>query len=178
MLSRWKKLTSKIIYKNPWWNYYLDSFQIPNGVKGEYHYVHTEGSSMIVPVMDDGRIVLVNQYRYLRDRESIEFPCGGVKPGHTYDEMARLELEEETGYIAQSWIMGGEFNPFNGVTDEMCRVFIARNLSYVKAKPEATEEFEIVCVAPDELEAMMARGEIWDGMTLAAWLLVRKQFLR
>jgi len=128
--------------------------------------------------MDDGKIILVNQYRYLRDRESIEFPCGGVQLGHTYDEMARLELEEETGFVAQSWKTAGEFNPFNGVTDEMCKVFIARNLSYVKAKPEATEEFEVLQVAPSELEAMIADEKIWDGMTLAAWLLVRKQFIK
>jgi ADP-ribose pyrophosphatase len=177
MLSRWKKLTSKVVQKNPWWIYNLDSFQIPNGVKGEYHYVHTEGSSMIVPVMDDGRIILVNQYRYLRDRESVELPCGGVKPGHTYDEMARMELEEETGYVAQSWNVAGEFNPFNGATDEMCRVFVARNLLYVKAKPEATEEFEILQATPEELESMIAGKKIWDGMTLAAWMLVRKQFI-
>lgn len=178
MLSHWKKLTSKIVHKNPWWDYYLDSFQIPNGVKGEYHYVHTEGSSLIVPVMDNGKIILINQYRYLRDRESIEFPCGGVKPEHTYEEMARLELEEETGYVAQSWMLAGEFNPFNGATDEMCKVFIARGLSYVKARPEATEEFEILHVAPEELETMISDEKIWDGMTLAAWLLVRKQFIK
>jgi ADP-ribose pyrophosphatase len=177
MLARWKKLTSIIVHKNPWWNYYLDSFQIPNGVKGEYHYVHTEGSSLIIPVMNDGKIVLVNQYRYLRDRESVEFPCGGVKSGHTYEEMARLELEEETGYVAQSWMIAGEFNPFNGATDEMCKVFIARGLSYVKAKPEATEEFEILRLVPEELEGMISDKRIWDGMTLAAWLLVRRQFI-
>ncbi len=127
--------------------------------------------------MDDGKIILVNQYRYLRDRESVEFPCGGVKPGHSYEEMARLELEEETGYVAQSWMIAGEFNPFNGATDEMCKVFIARGLSYVKAKPEATEEFEILRLVPEELEGMIADKKIWDGMTLAAWLLVRKQFI-
>ena len=178
MLAHWKKLTSKIVDQNPWWKHQLDSFQIPNGVKGEYHYVHTEGSSLIIPVMDDDKIILVNQYRYLRDRESIEFPCGGVQPGHTYDETARLELEEETGFVAQLWKTAGEFNPFNGATDEMCKVFIARGLSYGKAKPEATEEFEVLKVAPAELEAMIADEKIWDGMTLAAWLLVRKQFIK
>jgi ADP-ribose pyrophosphatase len=91
--------------------------------------------------------------------------------------MARLELEEETGYVAQSWMIAGEFNPFNGATDEMCKVFIARGLSYVKAKPEATEEFEILRLVPEELEGMIADKKIWDGMTLAAWLLVRKQFI-
>jgi ADP-ribose pyrophosphatase len=178
MLSRWKKLTSAIVHKNPWWTYFLDSFQIPNGVKGEYHYVHTEGSSLIVPITDNGKIILVNQYRYLKDRESIEFPCGGVKPGHAYDEMARLELEEETGYTGGAWEVAGEFNPFNGVTDEICRVFIARSLSGGKPKPEATEEFEILEVSPEELEEMISERKIWDGMTLAAWALVRKRFIR
>ncbi|MGA7161562.1 MAG: NUDIX hydrolase [Bacteroidota bacterium] len=168
-------LTSKIIFTNPWWTYKLDSFQIPDGVRGEYHYVHTEGSSLIIPVMDDGNIILVNQYRYLRDKESVEFPCGGVKPGRTYDEMARLELEEETGYIAHSWKMAGEFNPFNGATDEMCKVFIARDLKFVRAKPEATEEFELLRVPPQMLDVMIADAKIWDGMTLAAWMLVRDQ---
>ena len=53
-----------------------------------------------------------------------------------------------------------------------------RGLSYVKAKPEATEEFEVLQVAPAELEAMIADEKIWDGMTLAAWLLVRKRFIK
>ncbi len=178
MLSRWKKLSSTAVKKNPWWTYKLDAFQIPLGVKGEYHYIHTEGSSMIVPVADDGRIILVNQYRYLCDKESIEFPCGGVKTGHSYEEMARLELEEEAGYIAKSWEAGGEFNPFNGATDEICRVFIARHLLYTKPKPEKTEEFETIFVAPGDIEEMIHQKKIWDGMTLAAWMLVRKQFIK
>ena len=177
MLSRWKKLSSKIVHKNPWWTYTLDTFHIPNGVSGEYHYVHTEGSCMIVPVLDDGRIILVNQYRYLCDKESIELPCGGVKPGNTYDEMAHLELEEEVGYLAGSWSVAGEFNPFNGATDEICKVFIARELQSSQPKPDKTEEFEIVMASPEEIERMIQEKKIWDGMTLAAWMLVRTQFV-
>ena len=178
MLHRWKKLSSKIIHTNPWWTYRLDSFQIPNGVKGEYHVVHTEGSSMVIPVLDDGRIVLVNQYRYLCDRESLEFVCGGVKKGHSYERMAKLELEEEAGYTARVWEVAGEFNPFNGATDEMCRVFIARGLVHGEAKPESTEEFEIVTATPQEIETMIADKMLWDGMSLAAWMLVRKRFVK
>ncbi len=176
MLSRWKKLSSRIIDKNPWWSYTLDSFKIPDGIEGKYYYVHTEGSSMVVPVLDDGRIVLVNQYRYLCDRESVEFPCGGVKPEHRYDEMARIELEEEAGYLARSLDLVGEFNPFNGVTDEICKVFIARGLTKVQAKPESTEEFEMIMATPGEIDSMISKNVIWDGMTLAAWMLARKVF--
>ena len=171
MLRHWKKLSSKVLFTNPWWTYRVDTFKIPDGVEGEYHVVHTEGSSMVIPILDDGRIVLVNQYRYLRDRESIEFPCGGVKPEHTYEEMARLELEEEAGYRAGSWSVVGEFNPFNGATDEMCRVFVARGLVPVEARPESTEEFEILKLTVKELESLIAERKIWDGMTLAAWSL-------
>ena len=173
MLVHWKKLSSEVVHRNRWWSYILDSFQIPAGPKGEYHYIHTEGSSLVIPLLDDGRIVLVNQYRYLRDRESIEFPCGGVQTGVSYDRTARAELEEEAGYAATSWEVVGEFNPFNGATDEMCRVFLARGLSPVPPKPEATEEFEVLKVLPAEIDGMIREGRIWDGMSLAAWILAR-----
>ncbi|MCX6137045.1 MAG: NUDIX hydrolase [Ignavibacteriales bacterium] len=173
MLSRWTTLSSRILHSNPWWKYFLDSFQTGNGHVGEYHYVHTEGASMVIPITADGRIVLVNQYRYLCQRDSVELPCGGVKPEHSYEETARHELEEETGYRSGHMECVGEFNPFNGVTDEICKVFIARELALHTPKPDATEEFEILSVLPKELDAMIVRGEIWDGMTLAAWVLAR-----
>jgi ADP-ribose pyrophosphatase len=176
MLTHWKTLTSKVVLKNPWWTYKMDSFQIPNGVSGEYHYVHTEGSSMIIPVTEDGRLVLVNQYRYLCNRESIEFPCGGVKPGKTHPEMAKLELEEETGYRSDDFEFIGEFNPFNGVTNEFCSVYVARNLHPSSPMPDLTEEFEIVFKTPDEIETLIRAKQIWDGMTLAAWA-IAKNFL-
>jgi ADP-ribose pyrophosphatase len=178
MLRHWKTLTSKIVSKNPWWIYRINTFQIPDGVAGEYHYVHTEGSSMIVPVTNDGRLVLVNQYRYLCDRESIEFPCGGVKAGKTYDEMAKLELEEETGYRSDDVVRVGEFNPFNGVTNEICAIHIARNLRPTQAKPDTTEEFEVIRCNPHELDGMIQSNKIWDGMTLAAWALVKNRIAR
>jgi ADP-ribose pyrophosphatase len=173
MLSRWTTLSSRILHTNPWWKYLLDSFQTANGHVGEYHYVHTAGASMIVPIANDGRIVLVNQYRYLCQRESIELPCGGVKPEHTYEETAHHELEEETGYRSARMECIAEFNPYNGVTDEICKVFIADDLTLYEAKPDETEEFEILRLRPEEIDAMIVRGEIWDGMTLAAWVLAR-----
>ena len=85
------------------------------------------------------------------------------------------ELEEEAGFIAHDWKMAGEFNPYNGVTDELCRVFIAKNLVAVQSKPDETEEFETLTLKPDEIDARIASGAIWDGMTIAAWMKVRTQ---
>ncbi len=176
MLNRWKRLSSRVVAKNPWWTYKLDQYKIPTGYSGEYHYVHTNGASMVVPVVNDGRIILVNQYRYLCDRESIEFPCGGVKDGTSYDSTATMELEEETGYRCENIQRVGEFNPYNGVTNEICAVYVARNLIKSVAHPDATEEFEIVLCFPGQLDEMVQTGKIWDGMTLAAWALVRPGF--
>jgi ADP-ribose pyrophosphatase len=173
MLKHWKRLTSKVLIENPWWMYKLDQFQIPDGIIGEYNYVHTNGSSMVIPVTDDGKIILVNQYRYLLDKESIELPCGGVKQGKTPEEMAHIELEEETGFQSKGLIYVSSFNPFNGVTDELCNVFIAKKLLKSISKPDVTEEFEILYRTPTEVDDLIRTNVIWDGMTMAAWVLAR-----
>jgi ADP-ribose diphosphatase len=172
-LKTWKKLSESVLFKNAWWTYKRDAFELPSGKPGEYHYVHTNGSSMVLPIMEDGTILLVNQYRYLLNRESLEFPCGSVKAGFTYDETAQHELVEETGYSAKVLTRVGEFNPYNGVTIEMCRVYIARGLQYVGGTPDETEEFEIVRAAPAEIDARIGAGLIWDGMTIAAWTIAK-----
>jgi ADP-ribose pyrophosphatase len=176
-LPTWKKIRQVFELKNPWWSYRHDEVELPSGKKGEYHFVHVNGSSMVIPIMDNGRLILVNQYRYLRNRESLEFPCGSVKDDSTFDKTAQLELIEETGYEAKELKCAGEFNPYNGVTDEMCKVYIARNLSAAHAEKDETEEFEYAFLTPAEFEAKVSSGEIWDGMTLAAWALVKQRIM-
>lgn len=172
-LSRWKTLNRKELFKNPWWVYRQDTFMLPDGEVGEYFYVHTNGSSIIIPVMDDGTIILVKQYRYLCDMESLELPCGGVKAGSDYLTTAVHELEEEAGYRARDLRQVGEFNPFNGVTNEFCRVYLARGLEHVGTKPDLTEEFEHFELTPQEIDERIRSGEIWDGMTIAGWSIGR-----
>ncbi len=172
-LKPWKKLTESILFRNPWWTYRKDTFELPSGREGEYHYVHTNGSSLVVPVSEDGALLMVRQYRYLAARESLEFPCGAVKDGSTHDRTAWEELAEETGYSARQLLLVGEFNPYNGVTDELCRVYVAKELQEVGASPDETEEFELVRIRPAELETMIKDGTVWDGMTAAAWSIVR-----
>jgi len=168
-LKTWKKISETVLFRNSWWIYKKDEYELPNGKRGEYNYVHTNGASMVVPVLSDGRIVFVKQYRYLNNRESLELPCGGVKDGHTYEETAKHELEEEAGFAAQNMLRVGEFNPYNGITDELCRVFIARELTGIPPMPDETEEFEIMFLAPEEVDARITDGTIWDGMTIASW---------
>ncbi len=170
-LGVWKKRAEETLFRNPWWTYKRDAVTLPSGGEGVYHYVQTPGSVMLVPVRADGLLVLVRQYRYLNRRESIEFPAGGIKAGQSPEEAARAELREEAGLEADRLEEIGQFNPFNGVTDELCRVSLATGLHEVGAAPDTTEEFEIVQWSEDRIRRAIAEGSIWDGMTLAAWSL-------
>jgi len=132
---------------------------------------------MVIPITEEGKIILVNQFRYLGDRESLEFPCGSLEVGHDYLQTAHLELQQETGYRAGRMREVALFNPYNGITNEICRVFLANDLLPADAKPDATEEFEVLLCTPEEIEDMIRKNVIWDGMTLAAWVLARHEVL-
>lgn len=169
MLIRWKKLSSKVLSKNKYWAYLLDSFTIDGTNEMEYHYVHTLGSTMVVPRLNDGKFLMVNQYRYLNDKFSLEFPCGSIEENLTEIENAKKELAEETGFNANSLIKIGFFSPYNGVADEICTVFVGENLVDGDAMPDLTEQFELHHLTELEIDQKISKNEIWDGMTIAAW---------
>lgn len=169
MLTILKKLSSRVHFKNKWWTYKIDEYTFPDASSGEYHYVTTSGSTMVIPVLDNNKFIMTKQFRYLMQKESLEFPGGGIKTGLEAQQNALEELEEEAGYRTESIYEIGSFNPFNGVTDEICKVYLADNLIACKPKPEASEEFEILTLNYNEITNKIKTGEIWDGMSLAAW---------
>ena len=172
-MKAYKTISRNVVFNNPWWSYCLDRVELPSGKSGEYHYVLTNGSAMVVPVDDAGRLLLVRQYRYTGGRDSMEFPCGGLKRGATYEETAGNETAEETGFLPESLEPAGSFNPCNGLLDEICRVYIGRNLRFVGARPDETESFELVRLTTAEMEESIRDGTIWDGMTIAAWAIAK-----
>jgi ADP-ribose pyrophosphatase len=169
MPRKFDNISSIIIAKNPYWEYRLDEYIKPDLSKGEYHYVWTPGSTFIIPMMNDDLFVMTRQWRYLNCCESIEFPGGGIAPGLSPEDNALKELAEETGFSANEIMRLGEFNPFNGVTNELCQVFIAKGLKKVDSVPDDSEEFEVLILSSNEIIYKIKMGEIWDGMTLAAW---------
>ncbi len=171
MLKALRQISSALLAKNPWWEYRKDSYEKPDGSEGEYHFVHTPGSVMIIPLTDSGNIIALRQYRYLNRREGLEFIGGGMKQGKSAEESAREELLEEAGIIAGELVKIGEFNPMNGVTDEICNIFVAWALNKGASNPETTEEFEIVELDHAKFCELVKAGSIWDGMTLAAFSL-------
>ncbi len=147
----------------------MDKYILPNGKEAEYHFVHTPGSVFIIPICDDGKIMMIKQYRYLNDRVSLELPGGGMKEGIDRDECAHNELIEETGCDGELEYIG-YFNPYSGITDELCHVYIARKLLPSKRSlPDESEEFEVLRLSRDEVEYKIITNEIFNGMTMASW---------
>lgn len=173
MLKEWKTLSSRVLMRNPYWSYFIDEFEIEEGKRGEYHYVHTPGSTIVIPFINENTLLLVKQYRYLNKRMSIEFPCGGTKPELSPLENAIKELREETGYTAGVMIPVGTFSPFTGAADEMCSVFIGKDLRQSPLPQDFTEEFELLTVSIEQTRIMIHSNEIWDGLSLAAWSLAQ-----
>lgn len=177
-LSHWRKRAEKARLDNPWWSYRCDEVELPSGRHGEYHYVHTHGSVMIIPLDGYGRVLLTEQYRYLNDRTSLEFPGGGMEENVAPYDMAMQELAEEAGYTTAELIPIGSFNPYNGVTDEICHVFVAMGLSPVESNPDETEEFRVHWLVESEMPSLIRNGDIWDGMSLASWNLYQHWITR
>lgn len=168
-----EKISSEAVHKNPWWEYRCDNFK-QDGKLGEYYYVQTRGSSMVVPVLDDGRLLLVRQYRYLEGKFSIEFPCGGIAENEAPFDAASREMLEETGFASTGLIKIGAFTPCNGLIKEMTHVFLANELTEMtKPQSDELEVTEVLFRRADEFENMIKQGEIWDGQTLAAWALAK-----
>lgn len=174
-MSQYKKIVSELISKNPWWAYWHDKFFQSDGSTYDYYYAVTNNCAMIIPVLDDGRLVLVSQFRYLREKISVEFPCGGMVEGELPAQTALRELQEETGMISDDLMKIGSFESLKGLVKDTAHVFLADKLQKV-GEPivSVSEPIEVLYRRVDEFEEMVRHGEIWDGQTLAAWAMSRE----
>lgn len=173
-MSEIKKLSSEIVHKNPFWEYVRDQFSLPDGKKDNYYYARTNGNVILIPVLDDGRLVLVRQYRYLEEKYSVEFPGGGIHKDESVMEAANREFLEEAGYKTDNLIKLGTFEPCVGLVKDISHIFIANELTEIQQpKSEGIEYTEVILRRVDEFENMIKQGEIWSGQALAAWALAR-----
>ncbi|MFM8840677.1 MAG: NUDIX domain-containing protein [bacterium] len=174
--KHYSTLQKELLHDNGYWLYMHDQYVLSDGRStGDYFYADSHGSTIIIPILPDGRLIMVEQFRYLNQRLSIEFPGGGIPKGYTPEENALKELREETGMDADTLVHVGAFNPCNGITNEWCSVYIAKNLRLVGQNTDATEAIRIIHVSVDECQEMIRCGEIWDGMTITSWMLFQSK---
>jgi ADP-ribose pyrophosphatase len=149
----------------------VDEVEEPGGIRGTREVVRQRGSVAALPVHDDGRLVLVRQYRYAVDDVVWELPAGRQDSGETPAEGARRELEEEVGLRAGHLERLLEFWTTPGFCDEVMHLFRATRLESVPARPEADENIEWAAFTLDEAREMIRRGEVREGKTVVALLL-------
>ncbi|MGO8756908.1 MAG: NUDIX domain-containing protein [Terracidiphilus sp.] len=163
-------LSSREVYRNHWMRVREDEILRSNGKKGIYGVVEKEDCAIILPI-DDGRIWLVEQFRYTIQERVLELPQGGwEKKIENPEELARGELKEELGLEAAHMTRLGQLWVAYGFTRQREHVYLARGLTPTEKTPDA-EEHDLVVrpVAIGDFERMMLDGTIRDECTLAAW---------
>ena len=146
--------------------------RLPNGALTNREYIRHPGAVAILPVLDDGRILLERQFRYPNAQVFIEFPAGKIDEGEDHLECAKRELEEETGYTATEWHFVTTIHNAIAYSDEHLELFLARGLTAGEQKLDDGEFLETFTVTVPELMAMVKSGEITDVKTIigAFWL--------
>lgn len=150
---------------------------LPLGVEGTFGLVRHPGASLAVPVLDDGRVLVLRQYRFAVATRLLEFPAGTLDEGEDPLTTMRRELQEEAGYSAERWDPLGTMLPCPGYSDEVIHLFLARELTPLLERPagDDDEDLEVLAMTPAELDAALASGdEYLDGKSLAAWFRARQ----
>lgn len=149
----------------------VDDVEEPGGVRATREVVRHSGSVATLAVHDDGRVVLVRQYRYPVKAAVWELPAGRRDPHETPEAGARRELEEETGLRAGALQPLSVFYTTPGFCDEVMHLFRATGLRQGEARPEEDERIEVRAFPLEAARDMIERGEIREGKTLVALLL-------
>lgn len=147
-----------------------DHVTLPSGADTTREYIRHPGAVAIVPVLDDGRIVLVKQCRYPLETLLWEIPAGKLDHGASEDkdECARRELSEETGYEAEHWQKLLSIATTPGFSDEIIHLYKAWGLKKYQQHTDEDEFIGVAAFTPDEIKSMVAQGELYDAKSLCA----------
>ena len=168
-MPRWRTRGTEVRYDNPWITVTHREVTAPTGADGIYGVVHFKNRAVgVVPLDDEDHVWLVGQWRYTLDAWSWEIPEGGAPEGEPPLEAARRELAEECGLSAARWTPLLEIHTSNSVTDELGRVWLARDLAPVARAPDPTEILELRRLPLAEALAMAMDGRITDSLSMAA----------
>jgi ADP-ribose pyrophosphatase len=149
-----------------------DDVLLPDGTPATREYIRHGGAVAVIPILDDGRVVLVRQYRHPVGKVLLEFPAGKRDADESQIACAMRELEEETGYTAREWAYAGEIHNAPAYSTESIWLWYARGLVAGAKRPDAGEFVETVLHTDTELDALDANGELPDVKTLIGlrWL--------
>jgi len=163
-------LRSKIVYEGPVFGIRRDELVEPGGVRTTREMITHSGSVVVLPVLPDGRVLLIRQYRHAARTFLWELVAGRIDEGESPRKAAARELIEETGYRAKRFRIFLDFFPSPGFLEEKMYILLADGVTEGVAQPEEDEKIESRAYDCKELEQMIQKRVIRDGKTIAGLL--------
>jgi len=176
-MKNWKKLKSKQILEHPRLNVFEDEVELPSGHKTSYvHFGTVNDAAIVIVIREDGKILIQKEYSYPMNEWLYQLPGGGIEKGESPEQGAHRELQEEVG-LTGNLKETGWFYYNNRRSAGKTYLFTATNLASCQSKADIEEEFEIHWFTPEEIDGMIANGDIVNYSLLAAWALYKAKRL-
>ena len=169
MAEEFKRLSRDLVYKGSIIDYYKDTVQVPNGNVVKWDFIGHKGAAAIVPVREDGKILMVRQYRNALDRYTLEIPAGGLNGADEPTKTAAArELEEETGYRSEDVDFLISIRTTVAFCNEKIDIYVAHNLIKSHQHLDEDEFINVEAYTVDELMDMIYDTTIQDSKTICA----------
>jgi ADP-ribose pyrophosphatase len=155
-------------YRGRLFSFVVEDITLPNGNRTEAAIVRHPGSTGIVPLAEDGSVLMTYQYRHAVGEYLLEVPAGTMEKGESPLACAQRELEEETGYTAVDWVKIATVHILLSYSDELIHVFLAGGLKPSRQNLDQDEILQVVRYPWDELMRLLQEGAITDALTILA----------
>lgn len=166
-VEEYKRLKRELVAKGALIDYYQDTMQIPNGNVAKWDLIDHKGAAAVVAVREDGKLLMVRQYRNALERETLEIPAGGLNGRQEPTETAAMrELEEETGYTCDKVELLTSIYTTVAFCNEKIDIFVARDLKLGVQHLDEDEMIEVEAYSVEELKQMIYDCRIQDAKTI------------
>lgn len=170
------RLKRELVAKGHIFDYYHDTVQVPNGNVAVWDYIHHKGAAAVIPVCEDGKILMVRQYRNALDRETLEIPAGGLELGEQTDIAAMRECEEETGYRCDKVDFLISVRTTVAFCNEKIDIYVARNLVPTRQHLDEDEDINVEAYSVEELMEKIYAAEIQDSKTISGIMAYARKY--